>query len=127
MPTDIRIIHSNDFIKATPEGHLDFEETKRLLREIASASAALGDHEIIIDTRNAQSEMSITDLWNLAAELDKLFSDSSRKTAILCPFDRFDNAGVFALFAQNRGFRVRAFISFEDAINWLLQMGPTRD
>jgi hypothetical protein len=119
MPTDIRIIHAHDFIKATPEGHLDLEESKRLLVELTSAS--LNDYDIIIDTRKAQSEMSILDLWDLAAELDSLRKDSSRKTAIVCPSERFDHAGFFARHAQNRGFRVREFTSFEDAINWLMR------
>ena len=119
MPTDIRIIHAHDFIKATPEGHLDLEESKRLLVELTSAS--LNDHDIILDTRKAQSEMSILDLWDLAAELDNHRKDSSRKTAIVCPIERFDHAGFFARHAQNRGFRVREFTSFEDAINWLLR------
>ena len=119
MPTDIRIIHAHDFIKATPEGHLDLEQSKRLLVELTSAS--LNDYDIIIDTRKAQSEMSILDLWDLAAELDNLRKDSSRKTAIVCPFERFDHAGFFARHAQNRGFRVREFTSFEDAINWLMR------
>jgi hypothetical protein len=124
MPIDIRIIHAHDFIKATPEGHLDLEESKRLLILIASASTSLGDHEIILDTRKVQSEMSVKDLWHLAAELDNIRRDSSRKTAIICPLERFDHAGFFALFAQKKGFRVRAFISFEDAINWLMGIGP---
>ena len=121
MPTDIRIIHAHDFIKATPEGHLDLEESKRLLILIVSASAALDDHEIILDTRQSQSEMSVSDLWHLAAELEKFRGASSRKTAILCPLERFDHAGFFALCAQNRGFQVSAFTSFADAYEWLIE------
>lgn len=83
MPTNIRIIHARDFIKATPEGNLDLEESKKLLIEIASASAPLLDYEIILDTRKAQSEMSVTDLWHLAAELSSLRNAFSRKTAVL--------------------------------------------
>jgi hypothetical protein len=123
MPTDIRIIHAHDFIKATPEGHLDLEESKRLLVELTSATASLDDYDIILDTRKTQSEMSMLDLLDLAAELDNLRKDSSRKTAIVCPFERFDHAGFFARHAQNRGFRVRAFTCFEDAINWLMRQG----
>ncbi len=63
MPTDIRIIHAQDFIRATPEGQLDFEKSKELLVEVASASVHLVDYAIILDTRNAQSEMSVTYLW----------------------------------------------------------------
>ncbi|HYM60808.1 MAG TPA: hypothetical protein VEZ11_07935 [Thermoanaerobaculia bacterium] len=120
MPTNIRVIRASDFIKATPEGRLDFRESRELLAEIASASADLREHEIILDTRTAQIEMSVADLWYLAAELSDLRKAFFGKTAVLCPLEQFDRAGFFALCAQNRGFRVRAFTLFEEAIEWLV-------
>ena len=123
MPTNIRIVHAHDFIQVTPEGKLDLERSKKLLLEIALASAPLVDYDVVLDTRKAQSEMSVTDLWDLAAELSvnfrKAFSRPLR-TAVLCPVERFDHAGFFALCAQNRGFQVGAFTSFADAYEWLL-------
>lgn len=124
MSTDIRIIHAHDFIKAVPEGQLDLEKSKKLLMEIASASTPLADYEIILDTRKAQTELSITDLWYLAAELSKLREAFfPKKTAVLCPLEKFDHAGFFALCSKNRGFQVMAFTSFEDAIEWLIANG----
>jgi hypothetical protein len=120
MPTDIRIIHTHDFIKATPDGHLDFERAKEVLLEIASASSALADYEIILDTRKAQARISVSDLWHLALELENLRKAFFRKTAVLCPLEEFDSAEFFALCAQNRGYQIRAFTSFEDAIEWLV-------
>ena len=124
MPVNIRIIHAHDFIKATPEGKLDLEESKKLLMEIASASAPLVDFNIVLDTRKAQSEMSVTDLWHLAAEVsDNFRKTSSRKvkTAVLCPLEQFDHTEFFALCAQNRGFQVGAFTSPADAYEWLME------
>lgn len=123
MSTDIRIIHAHEFIKATPGGQLDLENAKKLLMEIASASAPLVDYEIILDTRRAQSGLSVSDLWDLAAELSNLGKVFLRKTAVLCPLEQFDRASFFALCAQNRGFRISAFTSFEDAIEWLISNG----
>jgi hypothetical protein len=123
MPTNIKIIHAHEFIKATPEGELSLDKMKELLIEVASAEAPSFDYEVILDTRKAQSRLSITDLWYLAAELSNLRQAFSRKTAVLCPLERFDYAGFFALCAQNRGFRVSAFTSFEDAIEWLIANG----
>lgn len=120
MPTNIRVIRARDFVKATATEHLDFKETRRLLMEVASVADSLTNCEIILDTRKAQSSMSVTDLWNLAAELSKLGDAIRRKIAVLCPTERFDQAGYFALCAQNRGLRVRAFTSFEDAVEWLI-------
>jgi hypothetical protein len=120
MPTKVTIIHANDFIKATAEGALDLETSKKLLLELASASAHLDDHHIILDTRRAQSEMSATDVYYLASELCKLRMTFSPKTAVLCPRERFDLAEFFALCAKNRGFQVKAFTSYEEAFEWLL-------
>ena len=66
----------------------------------------------------------MSDLWYLAAQLSKVDETFSRKTAVLCPRERFDKAAFFALCAQNRGFPVRAFTSFEDAIAWPVAAGP---
>ena len=47
-----------------------------------------------------------------------------RKTAVLCPRERFDNARFFSLLAASHGFRgVRAFLAYEDAMEWLLAAG----
>jgi hypothetical protein len=123
MPTNIRIIHAHEFILATPEGELDREKTRKLLMEIASAAASLADYEIILDFRKAECTMSATDLWYLVADLGNLRQAFSRKTAVLCPLGRCDHAEFFALCAQNRGFHVRAFSAFEEAIEWLVADG----
>lgn len=124
MPVDIRVIHAQDFVRATPEGELNFEMSKKALIELASATAHLANYEILIDTRKAHVKMSVTDLWYLAVELSNLRNAFSRKTAVLCPVERFDDAAFFALCCENRGFRINAFTSFEDAMNWLIGMGP---
>jgi hypothetical protein len=84
------------------------------------ASGPLVDYDIILDTRKAQSELSANDLWYLAAELGEHREAFSRKAAILCPLERFDQAEFFALCAHNRGFQVNAFTSFGDAMEWLI-------
>jgi hypothetical protein len=124
MPTDIRIIHAHEFVRATADGELDFETSKKALVEIALATAHLVDSEILLDTRKAKSRMSVTDLWYLAAGLSTLGKAFFRKTAVLCPVERFDYAEFFALCADNRGLRVQAFKSFEDAIDWLIGIEP---
>jgi hypothetical protein len=122
MPANIRTIHAHDFVKATSEGTLDLEESKKLLLEVASVAAPLVDYDIVLDIREAESELSVADLWHLAAELDDNFRKAfsrSLTTAVLCPRDRFDHAAFFALCAKNRGFQVSAFTSFTDAFEWL--------
>jgi hypothetical protein len=123
IATNIRIIHAHEFIRATPEGLLDLKKAQELLMEIASAATPLADYQIILDVRKTQQGMRTSDLWYLAAELTVLRKAFSRKTAVLCPLEGFNNAEFFALCAQNRGFQIKAFTSFEDAIEWLITNG----
>jgi hypothetical protein len=120
MSTNIKIIHAQDFIKATLEGQLDLEKSKEVLMKIASAPASKDDYEIIVDTRKAEVQMTVYDLWYLAKEMGNQRKAFSRKTAILCPLVKFDSAEFFALCAKNRGLQVMAFTSFEDSIEWLI-------
>ena len=124
MPTDIRVIHAPDFVRATADGELDFEASKKALKEVGLAASNLVNYEILLDTRRTQSQMSATELWYLAADLSTLGEAFHRKTAVLCPVEHFDDAAFFETCAQNRGFRVKAFTSFEAAINWLIGVEP---
>ena len=121
MPTDIRVIHASDFVRATADGELDLEVSKKALTAVALEASHLVNYEILLDTRETQSRMSVTDLWYLATELSRLGVAFYRKTAVLCPVEDFDNAAFFETCARNRGFRVKAFTSFEDAIDWLME------
>jgi len=124
MPTDIRIISACDFVRATAYGEFDFEMSKQALIEVASATTHLVNCRILLDTRKAQIEIPVAGLWHLARELSNLGKAFYRRTAVLCPTERFDDAAFFALCGQNRGFRMQAFTSFEDAIDWLTGMEP---
>jgi hypothetical protein len=119
MPSDIRIIHAHEFIEATPDGKLDLERTKKMLIEIASASAPSNDYDVLVDTRDAHAEMDAGELWELAAELHKYREALSRKTAVVVAASQSDYAGFFALCARERGFQVSAFTSLGDAMEWL--------
>ena len=121
MPTNIRIIHAHDFLKVTPEGRLDFGSSKELLIAVATVTTPLVNHEIILDTRTVQSEMFSTDLYKLVTELGNYRKAFSKKIAVLCPLHRITQADFFAYCAQDRGFQVKAFTSYEDAIDWLTE------
>ena len=120
MPTDVKVIHATDFIRATPEGPAHLEHAEKLLGEIAQAGAGLENFEILVDTRRVSGSLSATDLWTLAEKLVKFRPSFARKTAILCPLEKFDHSRFFALCAENRGFNIRAFTSYEEAMEWLL-------
>ena len=124
MSAHIRIIQANDFITATAEGSLDLEESKRLLRAIAITIDPLVDYDALVDTRQAQARLSVTDLWYLAAELNNLHKTFSREMAVLCTPEQFERAGFCVLGSQNSGLQVQTFTSFESATKWLTAVGP---
>jgi hypothetical protein len=123
MSNDIRIIRAHDFIRATPEGRLDFEASKQLLIEVASAATGLVNYEILLDMRMAVPELTTADLWYLAMEASQLGTTYRHKTAVLCLLEQFADAEFFALSGKNRGFQIRAITSFEDASEWLIAAG----
>ncbi|MBV8573589.1 MAG: hypothetical protein JOZ58_00920 [Acetobacteraceae bacterium] len=119
MPTHVQIIRASDFLIATPKGQLDFPKSKKLLTSLVSASTAMIAHEVLLDVRSTQVELSATDLWHLAAGLGRRGTEFPDKIAVVCRSSGAGRAEFFALCARNRGFPVGAFTSFEGAVEWL--------
>jgi len=121
MPTNIKIIHAREFIRATPEGRLDFEESKKMLLDLASAASTLSGVHVILDVRKAEVETSMANLWHLANEYCNYRGVLSRKLAVLCSPAQFDRAAFFALCAEQRGLDMNVFTSYEETIEWLIE------
>jgi hypothetical protein len=119
MARDVKVIYPRDFVSARADGCLDLEESEHLLREVARVSDLLREFDILVDTREAASSLSATDLWFLADKLTKYPKTFGGRTAILCPAERCDHAAFFALCAENKGVDMQAFISYEEAMAWL--------
>jgi len=119
MSAQIKIFHAYDLISATPQGQLNLETFRNLLLEISLTSNTLQKCNLIIDTRKTHSIMSVFDLWHIASELNELTRNFVYKTAILyIPID-FNNIDFFTLCSKNRGSNIKAFTSYEEAMEWL--------
>ena len=125
MPATVRVIHSTDFLRARTDGRVDLETGKSLLGELAHAASALERYDVLIDIRNAVGRLTPDELHELAGTLIHFRNTFLQKTAVLCPRERFDNARFFSMLAASYGFsRIRAFLSYEDAMEWLLSPHP---
>ena len=122
MPSDIRVIRPHEFLRSTEDGRLDLEESKRLLAEIALASPPSKHYDVLVDTREAHSELTVADLLELASGLRKVRASFAGRTALLVSRERLDHAEFFAACAEDRGFEVRAFTSLGDAMAWLIDV-----
>ena len=122
MTINVRVIHPSDFLRVNADGRVDLEVGKKLLEDLARAAQPLERFEILIDTRNVVGQLTPEDLHELAASLVRFRSTFLHKTAVLCPRERFAPTRFFALLAASHGFdQIRAFVTYEDAMEWLLE------
>lgn len=120
MPINVKVIHAKEFIRSTVSGALDFAESQRAILDLAAQIKQIGEYEVLIDIRGAETILSITNLYELAVALAGQSSLIDSKIALLGPLSGMDQAYFFETVAQNRGARIRAFTNFEEAITWLV-------
>ena len=121
MATKIKIIPSRDFIEITTDGIINLTTSRKLLVDIAKAEHNLPDYELLIDFRDTENALSITDVYQLAAELFQHGDTFRRKVALLVtPGLNFDRASFFETCSHNRGFSVNAYTDYEKALRWIL-------
>ena len=121
MPTNIAVIQTHDFIRASSDGALDLDTSRKLLVDVVSAIRKSGERNVLIDTRAAApTRLSTTDLWKLGVAAGTQPALAEARVALLVPLDRKDDAEFFESVARVEGTNVRAFSSFESAISWLI-------
>lgn len=120
MRVNYRIIQAKDFIKAKPTGEIYLDESKKLLGQLAEMEELIGDHEILMDLRDAYGDMNHADLHELVLELGRHREVFRSKIAVIARDDEQFNKAVFLEMCANIDrFTVMAFTDFEQAINWL--------
>lgn len=82
MARNIRIINARDFVKAKPDGALNLEESEQLLRDVVGVSDPLDEFDILVDTREAASTLTATDLWSLADRLVRYPDGLAQRSAL---------------------------------------------
>jgi hypothetical protein len=121
MPTKIKIVTSREFLEVTPEGIIDINTSRQLLRDIAKAENQPVDYDLLIDFRETQWRMTTSEIYQLASELVEYGTNFQRKVAILVlPGINFDPASFLETCSHNRGFRINAFKDYESSMRWLL-------
>ena len=121
MATKIKIITAKDFLEVTPDGMIDITTSRQLLVDIARAENHPVDYDLLVDFRDTQSNLSVFDVYQLAAELCQHGDAFRGKAALLVlPGINFDRAHFFETCSLNRGYSVNAFTDYEKAMHWLL-------
>ncbi len=123
MATTIRHIMARDFLEVTADGIINMDTSRQLIVDIAKAEHHHADYELLIDLRDTQSELTVTNVYQLAAELCKHGTTFRRKVAlVVTPGINFNQADFFETCAHNRGFFVNAYTDYETALRWILEV-----
>jgi hypothetical protein len=120
MPINIKVIQTKDFIKTTVTGILDFAVSKQALLDIASQIEQPGEYEILVDTREAETILSVVDSVELGEALAAHPSLRRSKIGILTAMQDKKQAEFLETVAVNRAVRTKVFTDFEKAITWLV-------
>ncbi len=121
MDLNIRLIHSREFLRTTPEGELDLDTSKQILLKLARENTAPRQYDMLIDIRQMTGKLTIADVTELVNVMIEHRDSFRSKLAILAPPEAtLEVAKFMELYAGNRGFQVAAFRDFEEAMNWLM-------
>jgi hypothetical protein len=121
MKAEIKFVKTKDFIKTTASGQLNLAESKNVLARLAILNSPDNIHDLLIDIRDTTSILSLSDIYELVAEVGKQRHAFRTKIAILIgPKHDIDKARFLEMCASNRGFTVNVFDDFEESVNWLI-------
>lgn len=122
---EIKIIQPRDFLKVSATGTYEFRRSQELFERLAELNKPPNDYAILLDLRGAEGYATTADLYELACTLNEHRDSFRNRMALFVPehdTHRFANAEFFSLCANNRGFRVSTFTSFEAAMDWLSEI-----
>lgn len=125
MPTNIKIVHTQDFIRVQPDGTLDLPASRSLLRGLVTEFGTAGEYYVLIDTRRADAQLSAAQIFEIAHSVAAEPAFARRKVCLLVPKKDDLDAAFFETVSRNRGADVRAFTDFEPAISWLVMQGQS--
>ena len=111
-----------DLIVMTASGTVDLDASKAAFRNLAEDPEFLPGYEVLLDWRDVDCDMSVSDVFEMAKYLSDLGTrlPTRKKIAILVSGKlAFDHAKFLELCANNRGVALAAFEDYEKADAWL--------
>jgi len=123
MPLELQLIRASEFIRLNAEGHFDLETSKMALANLAWACHRRGIERAMIDLRGIRVQLtpmlSRDDLVALVNTFHCLGFSKRQRLALLYDTDPHGRARLFAFITIMRGWKVRSFTKFEEAMMWL--------
>ena len=130
MPIELQIIRASEFVCLNPQGHLDFDATKEALAILARACRKRGIGRAMMDIRAlpmpAKPLFTSSQLAALVGTFREAGFARQDRLAVLYRSDPHGGARMFAFLSIIRGWQVRAFGDFEEALLWLSEQKERR-
>lgn len=123
MPVEFQIIRAAEFIRVGPKDQFDLEASRAVLAKLAGACRQHGIDRALLDLRKLtpgpQPVFSSADLQSLVNTFREMGFTERQRLAVLYQSDPHHRVRHFAFIGTLRGWKVRAFDNFEQAIGWL--------
>jgi hypothetical protein len=119
MPIELEIIRAAEFIRFGGKGEFDLVASCAALHTIAEACRRRGMNHALLDARNAHADLTPNELAALVNAFCDIGFCKDLRFAILHAVDRYQRARLFAFISRIKGWNVRAFGDFEQAMYWL--------
>jgi hypothetical protein len=123
MPMELQIIRAQEFIRLGAKGRFDLKASKGALRTIALACWKRGINQALIDLRalhpGPKPVFTPQDLATLVKTFREIGFTHQQRLAVLYGSDPHHRARQFAFIASLKGWKVKAFGNFEEAVAWL--------
>jgi len=86
LKVEVKIYKIQEFIRFNPKGVIDYERSKELIHDIASASSFLGNHNILIDMTDTTIDLKdMNDIMEIAIESARFKPFVKSKIAYIIP------------------------------------------
>jgi hypothetical protein len=119
MPVELQIIRAAEFIRLNSHGEFDLAGTCAALTSIVQACKRRGINRALVDARNARANLTPTEIAALVNVFREIGFPRELRLAVLHHTERFQRPRLFAFISRMKGWHVKAFENFEDALNWL--------
>ena len=130
MSLKLQIIRLHEFIRLGPSGKFDPKGSKAGLALLAAACLKRGILQALLDLRalrpGPEPVFSPDDLVSLVSTFREIGFTSRHRLAVLYVIDPHERARMFASIARLRGWTVKAFEDFEQAVAWLSDAAPAQ-
>lgn len=118
MAYNLHIVRPSDFVRLDPYGRCHLEESRVALTTLAKQCVERGINCALLDVREMQAGLSLGDIYLLANAFREMGFRTDHRLAILHRYGGTGQAEFFALAAADKGWNVRAFEEYEEAIDW---------